>query len=121
MSTITGGSVYSRSPLKEEDLVTIDRVLDLRSESLTRTRKGRVWEFNSRGVRIGVSVQELPDVLWECEDELLDVGLLPEPGHYRVAFLSRNRGSDVDELIDLLLREVADAICGVGTGRLHYH
>ena len=119
MSAISAGSVYSQAPLAEIDLVEIDLALADQAERLTRTRKGRVWQYSRGGVVLDVRVQDLDQVLWDCEDELLSLGLLPEPGRYRVLFVSGLCRADADREIDRLCAAVASAVGGVTAGSQH--
>ena len=66
-----------------------------------------------------MSVEDVERVLWDCEDELLSLGLLPEPGHFRVSFVAGHCGADADREIDELCAAVAAAVDGVGTGARH--
>jgi hypothetical protein len=121
MSAISVGSVYSQTPLAEADLVEIDRALAERAERLTRTRKGRVWEYVSDGVSLDVRVDDLERVLWDSEDDLVSLGLQQEPGRYRVSFIASHCGADANREIDRLCAAVASAIGGVSTGSQQCH
>lgn len=119
MSCISHGAVFSSSPEHEADLAQIDVILAERAQQLTRTRKGRVWKYEAGGVLLAVRVELVEKVLVDCEDDLLSLGLLPEPGHYRVGFWAGHCSEDADREIKALIDAVAVAIGGTPTGPHH--
>jgi hypothetical protein len=78
--------VYSRRKLDDETLDAIDDCLAGIATPLLRTHKGRTWDcaIHERWMHVRIEVTE--DVLWDCEDELLDLGLLPEGAPFRIVF-----------------------------------
>ena len=116
MSCVSYGAVFSRAPLCEADLAEIDRVLAEHAERLLRTRKGRVWQYIRGGVLLDIQVEEVEQVLWDCEVDLLSLGLLPEPGYYRVSFTVGYCGDEADREISRLIGPVAEAVGGLSIG-----
>lgn len=96
MSMISLGAIFSRTPLKEADLAEIDRVLAARTSNLVRTRKGRVWEFINGSVVLDVRGESVQSVLWDRESDLLSLGLLPDPGCFRVSITAGYRSDEID-------------------------
>jgi hypothetical protein len=77
-------SVYVRRPLSGEPLVELDAYLAGCAERVERTRKGRHWSAWISGRPVAVRVERTEEVLWDCEDDLLELGLLPEDAPFRV-------------------------------------
>lgn len=121
MSCVSNGSVFSQSPLCEADLWEIDRILAEQSERLVRTRKGRVWQYIRGDVFLDVQVEEVERVLWDCEEDLLSLGLLPEPGYYRVSFICGLCTDEADREIGRLIGLVAEAVGGLSLGPRRSH
>jgi hypothetical protein len=121
MSCISYGAVFGRAPLCEADLAEIDRVLAEHAERLVRTRKGRVWKYIRGDVVLGVQVEEVERVLWDCEDDLLSLGLLPELACYRVSFIVGYCGDEADGEIRRLIGPVDEAVGGVSIGPRRSH
>ena len=119
MSCISYGAVFSSSPEHEADLAQIDVILAEHAQELIRTRKGRVWRYKAGSVWLDVCVELVEKVLWDCEDDLLSLNLLPEPGHYRVGFWAGYCSEDADREIKALIDAVATAIGGTPTGPHH--
>jgi len=121
MSCVTYGAVFSRTPLKESELAKIDRILTEGATQLGRTRRGRVWEYTGGGVHLDVRIEDVEKVLWDCEDDLLALGLLPESGNYRVAFTAGYCNDEADREIGRLCGAVAEAIGGTIDGPRRCH
>ena len=86
------------------------------ADELIRTRKGRVWRLSKRGVSFDIQVEPLDTVLWDCEDDVLETGLLPEVDDCRVQLTAPGRSDEVFEEIARLLGLIATAIDGVHFG-----
>lgn len=121
MSCVSYGAVFSQAPLCELDLLEIDRILAEYAERLIRTRKGRVWQYIRGEVHLDVQVEEVERVLWDCEDDLLSHGLLPEPGYYRVSFTFSRCTDEADREIGRLIGLVAAAVGGLSVGPRRSH
>jgi hypothetical protein len=119
MSCVSYGAVFSRSPEQETELAQIDAIVAGHAQELVRTRKGRVWQYTREGVLLDVSVEQVEKVLWDCEEDLVSLGLLPEPRRYRVAFTARYCGDDADREIKRLMDAVCKAIGGMTIGPQH--
>lgn len=119
MSMISLGAIFSRTPLKEADLAEIDRVLAARTSNLVRTRKGRVWEFINGSVVLDVRGESVQSVLWDRESDLLSLGLLPDPGCFRVSITAGYRSDEIDRGISQLCESIAAATGGVRIGPRH--
>jgi hypothetical protein len=95
-------AVFGRGALTEGRLADIDALLAAKASRVSRTRKGRVWDVQIAGRPVHVSVENTEDVLWDCEDELLEAGLLPEDAPFRVVLSAGvNDAIDYDVLRDL--------------------
>lgn len=116
MSTVLAGSVFSRRPFDADMATAIDRVLRSLAQDLQSTRKGRVWSCRAGDCGIGVSIEDLDQVLCHCEDELLEHELLPEPGMIRVFFFADLNLPQAAAEIDRLSYAVAEAIDGATFG-----
>jgi hypothetical protein len=95
-------AIFGRGALMEGRLAAIDALLALKASGITRTRKGRAWDVRIAGRPVHVSVEDTEDVLWDCEDELLEAGLLPADAPFRVVLSAgANDAVDYDVLRDL--------------------
>ena len=121
MSCISQGSIFSLGSIDETDLAKIDLVLAERPTELQRTRKGRDWHYRRGEVRLDVRVEELADVLFDCEEDLLELELLPEPEQERLFIWAPRCGDAEDAEIGELLRRITDAVGGRSTGSRRSH
>src|SRR5262245_24446681 len=100
-------AVYARQALDDAMLDTLDAVLAAGSDSLQRTRKGRVWDGTVNGRRIQVAVEETANVLWDCEEDLLSLGLLPDDAPFRVLITAPGRDPKDRAALDSLVSQIA--------------
>ena len=108
-------AIFGRGALTESRLVDIDKLLASKSTVLVRTRKGKVWDVEIDERPVHVQIENTEDVLWDCEDELLDAGLLPEDAPFQVV-LSAGLNSRVDyDMLKVLSMELAILIGGSAT------
>ena len=116
MSWITYGSVFKRGPLSDSHFAEIDDLLAKHADELVRTRKGRVWRYSRRQVFIDVQIEPLNDVLWDCEDDVQEAGLLPEADDTRVQLTAPGRTDEAFREIEQLLGLIANTVDGVAFG-----
>lgn len=120
MSKISIGYVFSKTPLKERDLAAVNQILSQHTVGLNRSRKGRHWTCSIRNVVLTIDVEAVDDILFDCEDDLLDCGLLPEPG---ICCISLVAPADVEahrEINDLCFA-LAKEIDGITKGAYFSH
>jgi hypothetical protein len=105
--------VYARRDLDSEILDAIDEVLGAKSESLRRTRKGRVWDCQIGGRPIHVAIEETSERFWDCEDDLLRLGLKPSDAPFRVVLTAACHEAEDREIIASLVQKVSQSVNGV--------
>jgi hypothetical protein len=108
-------AVYGRRALDDAILDEIDAVLASASESVQGTRKGRVWDCWIGGRTIHVAVEETLNVLWDCEDDLLRLGLLPDDAPFRVVLTAACNAAEDRAVVTSLARQVSMSVNGVST------
>ena len=106
-------AVYGRGALDGATLDAIDGVLAGASDSLQRTRKSRVWDCQIGGRPIHVAIEETLHVLWDCEDDLLRLGLLPGDAPFRVLLAAACDAVEDRGIIASLVKQVSESINGV--------
>ncbi len=77
----------------------ITRILLSQFDSVTQTRKGRVWEIDiaPNDVNLTLSVAPTKSVLHDVQDNLLELGFLPEDYPECIIIVSaRGRSEDLD-------------------------
>ncbi len=104
--------VYSRRKLEPAILDAIDAALEAISAPLERTRKGRVWACWIDGRPVSVSVEAFGNGPRDYEDELLELGLLPEDAPFRVVLAARCN----DEPDYCILKSISDEISRIADG-----
>jgi hypothetical protein len=108
-------SVYARRSLTEDILVEIELRLSDGADEVNGTRKGRIWDVWVANRPFHVAVRKTADVLSQCEDELLELGLLPD----EVPFLIElSAGANEPEDYTFLARvseELARIVDGIAT------
>lgn len=110
-----GGYVFSRRSDLDELLGELDQYLSDFSQTLQRTRKGRVWRLWTKDGRpFDVDVRATRDALEEVEEDLLDAELLPETAPYTIG-ISSGLGEDRDR--ELIL-EIAGSLARIADGVL---
>jgi hypothetical protein len=121
MSCISNGSIFGDGAFEEADLVAIDLILTERATDLKRTRKGRVWYYRRGDVYLDVRVEKVADVLFDCEDDLVDLELLPKPEQERLLISAPRCGDAEDAEIAELLRRIANEVGGRSIGPRRSH
>src|SRR5262245_11000067 len=106
-------AVYGRRALNNAILDTIDEVLAGSSDSLQQTRNGGVWDCIIGDRVIHVAVEETLNVLWDCEDDLLRLGLLPDEVPFRVVIAAPCHAAEDHAIIASLARQISKSVNGV--------
>jgi hypothetical protein len=123
-------TVYARGPLTDSKLNEIaNRLAELTLPQLQLTRgcEWSLWSFEGpvsnnaerpcwiRERPIFLHLRRTEDVLWDCEDELLDLGLLPKevPSHFYL-YAGCNSPDDYDLLRELGM-VLANLVDGIAT------
>lgn len=102
-------AIFGRGALTEGRLADIDALLAAKASEIARTRKGCAWDVWIAGRPVHVRVENTEDVLWDCEDDLLEAGLLPDDAPFRVV-LSAGVNDPVDYEV---LRELAGSLAAI--------
>ena len=106
-------AIYLLEPMDDQRLQALDRKLSELADDVARTRRGRVFDLTiDRGV-FHLAVQATADVLYDCEDELLSFGLLPEDAPARIV-ISAPLNAPASHAI---LRSLSSAIVALLGGR----
>ncbi len=105
--------VYARRSLDDATLDSLDDILAEISAPLQRTHKGRKWDCRIDGRPIDVRIEETAQVLWDCEDELLELGLLPDEAPFRVVLAAHCRADEDRRIIDLLASRISHVVNGI--------
>ncbi len=106
-------AAYFFRPIDDEMLETLDRLLSEHADDIVRTRRGRVFDVLIDKMIFHVALEETASVLHDCEDQLLEFGLLPEDVPCRVV-ISSPTGAPAGYAI---LRSLSSSIVGVLGGR----
>jgi hypothetical protein len=109
-------AVYGRRALEGATLDALDQVLAASTGSLQRTRRGRVWDCTVNGRPIHVAVEETANVLRDCEEELLSLGLLPGDVPLRVLITTPCRAPEDRTALDSLIPQIVTIVNGVSVG-----
>ena len=121
MSCITTGTIYFDKPVSDRELEAVHEVLAETAEELHRSRGGTHWQYQRSPIFILIWVQDVDEWLFDCEEDLEALGLLPEDGMTRIFMNAGPCGEEQWDEVDRLLNGIAGAIGGhmAGPQRLH--
>ncbi len=108
-------SVYARRELTEGLLDRIASYLADASRPQVWLPQGREWFIWVFGRPVSVRVERTEVVLWDCEDELLELGLLPESAPFRVILCAGCNSYEDDELLRWVSGGLASMLDGIPT------
>ncbi len=108
-------AVYARCELTEGLLDKMASYLADASRPQVRLPRGREWSIWVLGRPVSVRVERTQDVLWDCEDELLELGLLPETAPFRVVLCAGCNSHEDYELLRRLSADLAWLLDGTPT------
>jgi hypothetical protein len=109
-------AIYSRRKLEPAILDSIDAALAAISSPLERTRKGRVWECWIDGRPVSVSIENSENALWDCEDDLLGLGLLADDAPFRVVLAAGCNDERDYRILNSISGEISLIVEGVVVG-----
>lgn len=118
MSSIAVSLIFLRNDFTDHDSGRVHQILHSHCDDVRDTRKGRHWELYWREQAVGltVHVHRTEEYLYDCEDELLDLDLLPEDAPECVSLVT-NRGTEEDlSLCDLVTRRICEELQGMTLG-----
>ena len=108
-------AVYARCLLTDARLDRIAAYLADVSRPQVAPCGGREWSISVLGRPVTVRVERTEDVLWDCEDELLELGLLPEYAPFRVVLCAGCKSFEDYELLRRLSEDLAPILDGIVT------
>ncbi len=108
-------TVYARCELTEGLLDTIASYLADASRPRGGLPRGREWYIRVFGRPVSVQVERTEDVLWDCQDELLELGLLPEYAPFRVVLCAGCNSYEDYELLRRLSGDLVSLLDGIPT------
>ena len=108
-------AIYARCDLTEARLDQIAAYLADVSRPQMSPRRGREWSIWVFGRPVSVHVERTEDVLWVCEDELLELGLLPEYAPFRVVLCAGCKSFEDYGLLRRLSGDLAGLLNGIPT------
>lgn len=108
-------AVYARCKLTGDHLLQVDTLLSKLAGKIERTRKGRVWDVWIDDCPIHVCVEITDEVLWDCEDELLELDMLPDDAPFRVVLSAGLNGREDYDILRSLALQLVPLINGVPT------
>src|ERR1044072_8637445 len=100
-------AVYLQTQLEDEVTDVINSHLASVAGKIQQTRKGRVWSIWINDRPIYISLEQTAKVLWDCEDELSQLKLLPEDVPSRIALSAGCNTPDDYAILQNLTEELA--------------
>jgi hypothetical protein len=118
MSQIANSSLFLDRDFKAADSATLDWLIRSKCDKVQDTSKGRHWEayVSKQEVGLTIHVYRTAQCLHDCEDELLELDLLPDVAPECISLVT-NLGTDrdlkvCDELTRLISAELKCATRG---------
>lgn len=108
-------TVYARCELTDPILGKIAAYLSDVTRPQIPQPRGRSWSIWVFGRPVYLRAERTEDCLWDCEDELLDLGLLPEDAPMQVVLCAGCNSHEDYELLRRLSRDLARILDGVPT------
>ncbi len=108
-------AVYARCMLTDNHLLQIDTLLGKLAGTINRTRKSRIWDAWIENRHFHVCVEITDDVLWDCEDELLKLDMLPDDAPFRISLSAGVTGRKDYDMLRHLAYQIAPLVNGIPT------
>ncbi|HAH48530.1 hypothetical protein [Gimesia sp.] len=75
MSIITASRVFLKRALGDSEVATVERILNDQEGDVSGSTEDRHWELTKNQLIITVDVQPTENVVFECHEELQELGL----------------------------------------------
>lgn len=116
MSIIAVSTVFLKKTYGLDEMIFIEEILMKLCDEVRGTRKGRYWEAVKNNHLFCVDVRETESRLYDCEDDLLDVNLLPEDAPEAISIVSRLGRKEDLHFVSVVSKEISTALKGITTG-----
>ena len=121
---IASSIVYLREPFIEGHSSDVHGILIELCDEVRPTKKGKHWEVVKNNNLFFVDVESTQSRLHDCEDDLLELNLLPEDAPELVAITSNNLRSAADanfDFVELLSKRIEVKLGGLTSGTSYCH
>jgi hypothetical protein len=105
-------AVFLSKPFGPDALDTIDAILERNAERIDRTRKGRHWGLVIGNMIYTVHASKTEEQLWDHEDTLLQLELLPEDAPLYVGIGAPLNTDEAFQIITAIAEQLCDALGG---------
>ncbi len=119
MSTIAIANLFLKSAFTALDSARLSKLLDTIDCEVSRTRKGRFWnlDFLDEEVSLKVTVSPIDTALFDVEDDMLGLQILPGDDWFELISIFSARGRDEDlDRCDQLCRLLSVSFACITSG-----
>lgn len=112
MSIIVASNLFLIREFTTYDSSLVSRILGTLCDDVKETRKGRVWEVYLKTPDVGLTirVQKTDGNLPELEDDLIELGLLPDNAPDCISIVT-SRGTEMDlKSCQMLTESITDGL-----------
>ncbi len=122
MSIQAGSNLLLTRDFTVNDSIVIDELIRSICDEVIDTRKGRHWEAYLHKLNVGLTVHVTPtgECLHDCEEELLDLNLLPEDAPECISIIA-NLGTENDlKTCQLLTHRICEELDCLTSGAKYF-
>ena len=119
MSTIAISIVFLKETYGPAETVLLENILKRISNKVIGSRKGRYWEIANDNVVYYIDVRKTESRINDCEEELLELNLIPEEVP-EVIFITSSLGRENDlAYCNLISNEIITNLNGITNGAVY--
>lgn len=116
MSKIVMSAIFLQKFCSDDEASKIDELLNQLSDEVKSTRKCRFWEVTKDNRLYNIDVRATIEKLYDVEDELLNLNMLPEDAPETILIVSFLGGKEDFKFVSSVTEKISAVLNGVSSG-----